>query len=64
MTHDGPLTGELEDLYRGRYPHFLRVATAIVGDEASAHDAVQEGLAQALREQQSFRGEGQVAACV
>jgi hypothetical protein len=37
------LVDELEDLYRGRYRRFLRIATAIVGDEASGHDAVQDG---------------------
>jgi RNA polymerase sigma factor (sigma-70 family) len=64
MAQGGPFTGELEDLYRGRYRHFLRVATAIVGDEASGHDAVQDGFAQALREQQSFRGDGPLEAWV
>jgi len=64
MAETAPFTGELEDLYRGRYRHFLRVATAIVGDEASGHDAVQDGFAQALREQQSFRGEGPLEAWV
>jgi RNA polymerase sigma factor (sigma-70 family) len=64
MAEAGPFTGELEDLYRVRYRHFLRVATAIAGDEASGHDAVQDGFAQALREQQSFRGEGPLEAWV
>jgi DNA-directed RNA polymerase specialized sigma24 family protein len=64
MAQTGPFTGELEDLYRGRYRYFLRVATAIVGDEATGHDAVQDGFAQALREQQSFRGEGPLEAWV
>jgi RNA polymerase sigma factor (sigma-70 family) len=64
MAQTGPFTGELEDLYRARYRYFLRVATAIVGDEASGHDAVQDGFAQALREQQSFRGEGPLEAWV
>ena len=64
MAETGPLTGEIEALYRGRYRHFLRVATAIVGDESSGHDAVQDGFAQALREQHSFRGEGPLAAWV
>src|SRR3954465_12315729 len=62
MAQTGPFTGELEDLYRVRYRHFLRVATAIVDDEANGHDAVQDGFAQALREQQSFRGEGPLEA--
>jgi DNA-directed RNA polymerase specialized sigma24 family protein len=64
MAQNGSFTGDLEDLYRGRYRYFLRVATAIVGDEASGHDAVQDGFAQALREQQSFRGEGPLEAWV
>jgi len=58
MAQPEPFTGELEDLYRGRYRHFLRLAAAILGDEASGHDAVQDGFAQALREQQSFRRDG------
>jgi RNA polymerase sigma-70 factor, ECF subfamily len=58
------LTGKLEAVYRGRYRNFLRVATAILGDEASGHDAVQEGFSQAIREQSSFRGEGLVEAWV
>jgi len=58
MARRGPVSSELEVIYRRRYRQFLRVATAILGDEASAHDAVQEGFAQALREQRSFRAEG------
>lgn len=64
MSGAGHLDAELEAAYRARYRHFLRVATAILGDEMSAHDAVQEGFARALREQRSFRGEGPVAAWV
>jgi RNA polymerase sigma-70 factor (ECF subfamily) len=64
MTQTGPLTSELEALYRGHYRQFLRVAAAIVADESSGHDAVQDGFAQALREQQSFRGEGPLQAWV
>src|SRR6185437_7825863 len=60
MTRSEPLTGELEAVYRRRYRQFLRVTTAILGDEASGHDAVQDGFAQALRAQQSFRSEGSV----
>jgi len=52
------IVSEIESLYRARYRQFLRVATAIVGDEAAAHDAVQEGFALALKERRSFRGEG------
>jgi len=64
MAQTGPFTRELEAVYRERYRDFLRVATAIVGDEASGHDAVQDGFAQALREQHSFRGEGPLQAWV
>jgi RNA polymerase sigma factor (sigma-70 family) len=64
MRRQGSLTSELEAVYRGRYRQFLRVATAILGDEASAHDAVQEGFARALREQRSFRREGLLEAWV
>lgn len=64
MAGGKPLTRELEALYRRRYPHFLRVATAILGDETSGHDSVQEGFSQALREQSSFRREGPLEAWV
>jgi len=64
MGQSEPLTGEIESVYRRRYRQFLRVAAAILGDEATAHDAVQEGFAQALREQSSFRSEGPLEAWV
>ncbi|HEU5245265.1 MAG TPA: sigma-70 family RNA polymerase sigma factor [Gaiellaceae bacterium] len=64
MARSKPLTGEIEDVYRRRYRQFVRVATAVLGDEATAHDAVQDGFAQALREQSSFRGEGPLEAWV
>lgn len=64
MARSQPLTGELEGVYRRRYRQFLRVALAILGDEATAHDAVQDGFAQALHEQSSFRGEGPLEAWV
>lgn len=64
MTRGEPLRDELEAVYRRRYRQFLRVATAILGDEASGHDAVQEGFAQALHAQRSFRGEGSLEAWV
>ena len=56
------LIAELETLYRGRYRQFLRVATAVVGSEAAAHDVVQEAFARALRSAGSYRGEGTVEA--
>jgi RNA polymerase sigma factor (sigma-70 family) len=64
MARAKSLTGDLETVYRLHYRRFLRIATAIVGDEASGHDAVQDGFAQALREQESYRGEGPLEAWV
>jgi RNA polymerase sigma factor (sigma-70 family) len=49
---------QLEELYRTRYEQFLRVALAIVGEEAEARDAVQEGFARALSGLGGFTGEG------
>lgn len=58
MAQGQPTAVAIESLYRARYRRFLRVATAIVGDEAAGHDAVQDGFALALKECHSFRGEG------
>lgn len=57
-------TQELEELYRRRYPHFVRVAAAITGDAESGRDAVQAGFAQAVRKRQSFRGTGPLEAWI
>jgi hypothetical protein len=40
---------ELEALYRQRFPHFVRVATALLRDEDRAVEAVQEAFAAAVR---------------
>lgn len=53
---------ELESLYRERYDHFARVASAITGDGESGRDAVQNAFAAAVRERRSFRGTGSVDA--
>jgi RNA polymerase sigma factor (sigma-70 family) len=58
------LTAELERLYRTEYPSFLRVAIAVTGDEAAAHDAVQEGFARALKSLRTFRAAGTLEAWV
>jgi RNA polymerase sigma-70 factor, ECF subfamily len=55
---------ELEELYERRYRHFLNVARGITGANESAHDAVQEGFAGAIRARDSFRGEGPIEAWV
>jgi RNA polymerase sigma-70 factor (ECF subfamily) len=46
------------------YRQFLRVATAMTGDEEGGHDAVQEGFAAALRHLNDFRGDGPLEAWV
>jgi RNA polymerase sigma factor (sigma-70 family) len=56
--------GDLEEVYRLRYRQFLRVATAITGDEQAGHDAVQEGFASAFRYLKAYRGEGPLEAWV
>jgi RNA polymerase sigma-70 factor, ECF subfamily len=60
----GARLGELEVLYRAKFPTFLRVATAIVRDEDRALDAVQEGFAAAIRDRRRFRREGPLEAWV
>jgi len=55
---------EIEELYRSRYRYFVQVARAVVGDEASAHDAVQDGFSQAIRKRGSFRADGPLEAWV
>jgi RNA polymerase sigma-70 factor (ECF subfamily) len=55
---------DLEALYRSEYRRFLRVAAAILRDEARAVDAVQDAFASAIRRQRQFRGEGPLEAWV
>ena len=57
-------TQELEELYRRRYPHFVRVAATITGDVEAGRDAVQAGFAHAVRKRQAFRGSGPLEAWV
>ena len=63
MTRDHRLR-ELEALYRSRYDRFARVATAIVGDVDRAHEAVQDGFADAIRSRRTYRGDGPLEAWV
>jgi RNA polymerase sigma-70 factor, ECF subfamily len=55
---------ELESLYRAGLPRFVRAAAAIVGDEATGRDAVQEAFAQAVKKRASFKGEAALEAWV
>jgi RNA polymerase sigma factor (sigma-70 family) len=45
----------IESLYRSHFGRFVRVAAAITGDDALAHDAVQDAFAIALRRQHGLR---------
>jgi RNA polymerase sigma factor (sigma-70 family) len=47
---------QIEDAYRERYPVFLRVALAIVGDVELARDAVHDAFVRAVRHRRRFRG--------
>lgn len=62
MKKKGARLEQIEELYRSRYQYFVQVARAIVGDEATAHDAVHDGFSQAIRKRGSFRGEGPLEA--
>lgn len=53
---------ELERVYRAEFRAFLRTATAYLGDADLARDAVQEGVANAIRNRGSYRGEGALEA--
>ncbi len=54
----GASARDLEELYRLHYLRFVRVTTAITGDEEAGHDAVQEGFASVLENRASYRGDG------
>ena len=54
----GASVAELERVYRADFLRFVRVATAISGDEDSGADAVHDAFVQAVRARRSYRGEG------
>jgi RNA polymerase sigma factor (sigma-70 family) len=56
------LLGEIEAVYRRRYPSFLRVAAAITRDEDAGRDAVQDGFARAVRGRHGYKGRGTLEA--
>ena len=58
MRRKGATPAELETLYRQRFEHFARVASAICGDLDRGRDAVQAAFTAAVRERRSFRGRG------
>jgi RNA polymerase sigma factor (sigma-70 family) len=62
MTDKDAVRDALEELYRSRYLRFLRVCMGILREEATAHDAVQEGFARALRGAKTYEGSGSLEA--
>jgi RNA polymerase sigma factor (sigma-70 family) len=60
----GAEIAELEVLYRGALPRFVRAASAIVGGEGLGADAVQDAFVRAVRERRSFRREVSLEAWV
>ena len=64
MRRRGATAGQLEALYRERFEHFARVASAICGDLDQGRDVVQTAFTAAVRERRSFRGSGPLEAWV
>jgi DNA-directed RNA polymerase specialized sigma24 family protein len=60
----GASIDELERVYRADFARFVRVATAISGDEESGADAVHDAFVQAVRSRRSYRREGPLEAWV
>jgi RNA polymerase sigma-70 factor (ECF subfamily) len=54
----GSIDSALEELYRRRQGAFQVMLASITGSVESARDVVQEAFAQALRDQNGFRGDG------
>jgi DNA-directed RNA polymerase specialized sigma24 family protein len=54
----GRLDSGIEDLFRRRHGVFQVMLASVTGGVESARDVVQEAFAQALRDQDGFRGEG------
>jgi RNA polymerase sigma-70 factor (ECF subfamily) len=64
MAARGATVEALESLYRADLPRFVRAATAIVGDESTGRDAVQDAFVQAVRKRESFKFEAPLEAWV
>jgi RNA polymerase sigma-70 factor, ECF subfamily len=64
MPAGGASLEALESLYRADFSKFVRAASAIVGDEAAARDAVQEAFVQAVRKRRTFKGSAPLEAWV
>lgn len=58
----GATLAQIESAYRVHAQRFHRLAWSLLGDEQAAWDAVQEGVARAVRARDSYRQEGPVEA--
>jgi RNA polymerase sigma-70 factor (ECF subfamily) len=54
----GASMAAIEGAYTERFPQFLRVAAAILGDAERGRDAVQEAFARAIDHRLDYRGDG------
>lgn len=54
----------IEAVYRGRYVRFRDVLVGLTGSRELGGDALQEAFAQALRDRDSFRGDGSLEAWI
>lgn len=55
---------ELEAVYRDGYSRFVRVATALTGDEQTARDAVHDAFVRAVRHRRRYDGHGSLTGWV
>lgn len=60
----GASVADLERVYRADFLRFVRVATAVAGDEQFGADAVHDAFVQAVRKRRTFRGDGPLEAWV
>jgi RNA polymerase sigma-70 factor, ECF subfamily len=64
VRRKGATPAQLEGLYRDRFEHFARVASAICGDVDLGRDAVQGAFMAAVRQRRDYRGSGSIEAWV
>ena len=64
MRLDQSSLDTIEEVYRLRYPAFLRVALAMLGNRERARDAVQEAFARAIRARREYRAESGLEAWI
>jgi DNA-directed RNA polymerase specialized sigma24 family protein len=60
----GAAPAQIEALYRDRFEHFVRVATAICHSPERGHDVVQNAFIASIRNRRSFRGSAPLEAWV